>query len=276
VHDDITIRPLASLEDYEACGDFQEEIWGRGFSEKVPPAILMIANRLGGLAAGAFDRKGNLRGFVFGLTGLMDGRPVHWSDMLAVRAGGRDAGLGTRLKRYQRQVLLERGVVDVRWTFDPLQGRNAHVNFSKLGITCREYVENMYGQTDSPLHRGVGTDRLVASWDLDSERVVSRLKSALLVPSLAELAEAPRVLPVRKGGKFPVPGDPVLDLADRRILLAVPGDIEPIMEREMALAIRWREATRRAFVHYFSRGYEAREFLRGGFVSLYLLERNAA
>ena len=30
------------------------------------------------------------------------------------------------------------------------------MNFSKLGIVSREYVENMYGQTDSPLHQGRG------------------------------------------------------------------------------------------------------------------------
>ena len=58
--DGSTIRPLSSLEEYEACAGFQEEIWGQGFSEKVPPAILMIANRLGGLTAGAFSPDGTM------------------------------------------------------------------------------------------------------------------------------------------------------------------------------------------------------------------------
>ena len=115
--DGSTIRPFASLEEYEACAAFQEEIWGRGFSERVPPAILMIANRLGGLAAGAFAEDGTLDGFVFGLTGLLDGKLVHWSDMLGVRPGIRDTGLGTRLKGYQRAVLMERGITEMRWTF---------------------------------------------------------------------------------------------------------------------------------------------------------------
>ena len=173
--DGMTIRPIASLEEYETCAEFQEEIWGRGFSEKVPPAILMIANRLGGLAAGAFTTDGTLEGFVFGLTGVIDGKLVHWSDMLGVRPGGRDSGLGTRLKGYQRAVLLEKGIREMRWTFDPLQGRNAHVNFAKLGIVSREYVESMYGDTDSPLHR-IGTDRLIATWEMDSPRVIERMK----------------------------------------------------------------------------------------------------
>lgn len=272
MYDNLTIRPFASLEECQACADFQEEIWGRGFSEKVSAAILMIANRLGGLAAGAFDDAGSLHGFVFGLTGVMDGHPVHWSDMLAVRDAGRDRGLGTRLKLYQRDVLSGRGVHDMRWTFDPLQGRNAHVNFSKLGIICREYVENMYGETDSPLHRGIGTDRMVALWLMNSSRVVSRLEGTGKPPSLEDLPGATTVLPWKSGGRFPSPGTGVLGLQEPRLLVTVPAVLEDVMRVELPLAVEWREATREVFLHYFSRGYAAREFLRGDVVSYYLLE----
>ncbi len=288
--DRLILRPFASLEEYDACAAFQEEVWGRGFSEKVPSAILMIANRLGGLAAGAFDESGVLHGFVIGLTGVMDGKLVHWSDMLAVRENRKDRGLGTRLKRYQRDVMLGRGVWEMRWTFDPLQGRNAHVNFSKLGIVSREYVENMYGQTDSPLHRGVGTDRLLAIWSLDSERVESRMEMNAAVEEGAEVgggretgarsrdvstlrdfAEVPRILPIHESGTFPTPVSPALGLKDPFLLLPIPTVIDTIMDADMSLAIRWREATREAFVHYIARGYEVREFFRGEPTSFYLL-----
>jgi len=279
---DLTIRPFASHEDYEACTNFQEEVWGEGFSEKVSAAILKIANRLGGLAAGAFDDEGLLHGFVFGLTGVVDGSLVHWSDMLAVRSQGRDLGLGTRLKLYQRDFLLERGVREMRWTFDPLQGRNAHVNFSKLGVVCREYVENMYGQTDSPLHRGIGTDRLVATWQMESERVEARLSGEAEESPLAKDPQTFRkalgssdgpvdVLPLVESGSLSIPGEPVLGLDGPSLRLAVPGFIDGMMESDLPLAVRWREATRKAFLHYFSRGYEAVEFTRGDPVSSYLL-----
>jgi predicted GNAT superfamily acetyltransferase len=268
---DLSIRPFSSRSEYEACTDLQEEVWGRGFSEKVSAAILMIANKIGGLAAGAFDEEGVLRGFVFGITGVMDGRLVHWSDMLAVRDGERDLGLGTRLKRYQREVLLDRGVSDMRWTFDPLQGRNAYVNFTKLGCVSREYVENMYGETDSPLHRGIGTDRLVAIWHLDSQRVESRLSGGVPDSSTGSFPDLPWVLPVLESGDFASPGVPVLGLNDQEILLPVPSVIDTLMAEAMPLAIRWREATRKAFLAYLSRGYEIREFLRGKEVSAYLL-----
>ncbi len=268
---DLVIRPFSSPEEYRACTDLQEEVWGLGFSEKVSAAILMIANRLGGLAAGAFDEGGGLRGFVFGLTGVIDGRLVHWSDMLAVRSEGRDRGLGTLLKRYQREVLLGRGVREMRWTFDPLQGRNAYVNFGKLGCVSSEYVENMYGETDSPLHRGIGTDRLVATWLMDSERVESRLAGHFSGSLPGAFPDLPSVLPVDKGEAYPAPGAPILGLGDERVLIPVPSVIDTLMAEAMPLAGRWRESTREAFAHYLSRGYEVREFLRGEKVSAYLL-----
>jgi len=260
------------MDDYQACSDLQEEVWGHGFSERVPPAILMIANRLGGLSAGAFDEAGALHGFVFGLTGLIDGDLVHWSDMLAVHPAIRDQGLGTQLKWYQREVLLERGIRRMHWTFDPLQGRNAYVNFSKLGIVSTKYVEEMYGQTDSPLHDGVGTDRLVATWEMDSDRVRRRLAGDDRSSATQEFRNLPRILQVAEGGGPPSPGNADLGATDPRLLLNVPGEINAMMEEDLSLAIRWREATRLPFLHYLGRGYEVREFVRSGAVSGYVLE----
>ena len=167
-----TIRPFETMKDFEECVRFQEETWGQRFSERVSVAILKVSQRLGGIAAGAYDDEGGLAGFVFGITGVQAGEVVHWSDMLAVRPESRDAGLGFQLKAYQRETLLEIGVTRVYWTFDPLESKNAHLNLNKLGAVAGEYVMDMYGQTDSPLHRGIGTDRLVPTWSLDSNRVI--------------------------------------------------------------------------------------------------------
>ena len=60
-------------------------------------------------------------------------------------------------------------VTSVRATFDPLRSRNAHLNF-RLGVTADRYLRDFYGETTSPLHRGIGTDRLWVSWDLGSGR----------------------------------------------------------------------------------------------------------
>ena len=131
----VTIRPLQSQADYAACVALQHETWGPGFGEAVPPAILNVAQRVGGVAAGAFDDAGALLGFVFGLTGVERGRVVHWSDMLAVRAGLRDAGIGRALKAWQREAARAAGASVMYWTYDPLVARNAYLNFMRLGVT---------------------------------------------------------------------------------------------------------------------------------------------
>ena len=119
---------------------------------------------LGGVAAGAWDERGSLIGFVFGITGIEGGRPVHWSDMLAVRPAFRDVGLGWRLKIYQRRVLLERGVRSCYWTFDPLESRNAYLNFSKLGAVAVPIDPAVTGSSipDAASHLDLFPARVVA------------------------------------------------------------------------------------------------------------------
>jgi len=294
------IRAFASPEDYRACVELQEATWGEGFSERVSPAILQVGQILGGVSAGAFDEDDRLVGFVFGLTGVRDGRAVHWSDMLAVRPEIRDAGLGRRLKEYQRGELLARGIDTMYWTFDPLQSRNAHLNITRLGAVVGEYRVNMYGESDSPLHQGIGTDRFVALWLMDSERVRSRLGEEVgsgsrrassgeapappdegSVPQTAGTStpaarEAPFALAAEDGSAgHPRPGSPELSLGNDAVRVAIPSDVGSLMTDDMALAVRWREATRAVFERYLSDGYEVVEFERGRSTSDYLLARRA-
>ncbi|MYI47178.1 MAG: GNAT family N-acetyltransferase, partial [Gemmatimonadetes bacterium] len=160
-----TIRPVETRAEYESCVELQRETWGRSFSDVVPVSMMGIAVKMGGICLGAFDRSGELLGFVFGVTGPKDGETAHWSHMLAVRGEARNAGIGRQLKMAQRAALAEQGVETVYWTFDPLVARNAHFNLNRLGATIAEFVPDMYGASDSDLHR-LGTDRFVARWSL--------------------------------------------------------------------------------------------------------------
>lgn len=269
------IRALREIEELRACVALQEETWGHGFSERVPLSLLKVVQMVGGVAAGAFDEKGRLDAFIFGLTGVRDGELVHWSDMLAVRRGVRDRGLGTCLKLYQRSFLLDRGIRKVLWSVDPLQARNAQLGFAKLGIIVREYIRDMYGQSDSPLHRGIGTDRFVALWQLDSPRVVQRLEQGPTREANVS-SDIPAALDVRLDRVLPEPDEVRLDLDGGRVTVAIPEDISEIMAESIELALAWREATRAAFLHYLERGYEVREVLKGERATRYVLLRGSS
>lgn len=102
--------------------------------------------------------------------------------MLAVRESYRNQGIGEKLKLFQKETLLSRGVDRIYWSFDPLEAKNAHLNFNHLGVYVREFVADMYGETSSPLH-STGTDRLIAIWDLKRKRRAYPIDERVAVPS---------------------------------------------------------------------------------------------
>jgi len=272
--DPVDIRPLRTQDELLACVELQRATWGAAFSDLVPASILKVSQRVGGIAAGAFDARGRLLGFVFGLTGVERGRVVHWSDMLAVREEARDLGLGRQLKEYQRDAVRALGGTVIYWTYDPLVARNAHLNFNKLGVRVVEYVEEMYGETDSDLHRGLGTDRFIVAWP-----VARHESEALAVESrglAAERSPAVREAPVLNadladGGVPHLPA--VARTRPRYARVIVPRDIIALRSAVPDLAGRWRQSTRRAFQWAMSRGYSVRGVYAddGGAWSYYVL-----
>src|SRR5690606_18393676 len=238
VNDGIVVRPLTSRAELEACAALQQQVWGADFSERVPPTTLWLARRLGGVVSGAFDPDGRLVGFVFGMTGVEHGRPVHWSDMLAVLPEHWNRGVGQRLKQHQREEALRLGVETIYWTFDPLESKNAYLNLSRLGGVASEYWRDAYGQTDSPLHRGIGTDRLVIEWRIASPRVVQRLAGDRPAPTFADIEPLPAVNDVRPAAHGLESTEPDLGLAAERVRLVIPAEIQELKTASPALADR--------------------------------------
>lgn len=270
--DEITIRPLESRDDFLQCVALQHETWGDDFEERVPPSILQVAQKVGGVAAGAFDAEGRLVGFVFGISGVRGGRPVHWSDMLAVREGAQSRGLGVRLKAYQRAALLEQGIEVAYWTYDPLEAGNANFNINRLAAYPVEYVLNMYGHVPGRLHAGLTTDRFVVEWRLTDPRV-----DAMLAGTPPAETEAGGVVPIVNSeivDGAPAPCEPELAGA-ARVWVEIPWDIQAVKKMSMETARAWRANTQRALTHYLGHGYRVSGFPRDpeGRRCFYLLQR---
>ncbi len=267
----LVIRPFASHADRAQCVALQELTWGKDFTEKIPAAMLLVAQKTGGVCAGAFDSAGQMLGFVFGVTGVQDGTLMHWSDMLAVHPDARGQHLGERLKEHQRAHCRALGIRTIYWTFDPLVARNAHLNLSRMGARVHEFVPAMYGEgTNSPLQGDMPTDRFVVAWPVDP---------AEAAPALAALP-ADTVLAVDADARMPGGGatttDPGAALWPEvpAVGIRVPRDISALAAAEIGAARRWRFATRAAFSHYLSRGYRVAGFCADSDGGTYLLHRS--
>ena len=162
------IRDVSEIDELHAIEALQKEVWGVADLEVLPAIHMIAAREVGAIIIGAFDAH-QLIGFVYGFPGFEGEHRVIHSDMLAVREAYRDRGVGRALKLAQRDAALAQGVDRITWTFDPLQPRNAYLNFVHLGVTADRYLHDFYGDTTSPLHQH-GTDRLWVTWDLSRER----------------------------------------------------------------------------------------------------------
>jgi predicted GNAT superfamily acetyltransferase len=173
----VEIRSCHALEEFHACVELQREIWGEADREVEPATMFVMAAHTGGQVIGAYASN-VLVGFILAVAGVRERTPYLHSHMAGVRVGYRDQGLGRKLKLFQRDEALQRGIGLIEWTFDPLEVRNAHFNFNRLGAISRRYLPNLYGVTTSPLHRGLRTDRLLAEWHLEDPAVIAKIASA--------------------------------------------------------------------------------------------------
>lgn len=171
---EIVVRACRTTDEMDECVQMQGEVWGFQTSDIIPRRMFVVASKIGGQVIGAFDGA-EMVGFAMAIPGVRNGAPYLHSHMLAVREGYRDAGLGRRLKLFQREEALGRGITLMEWTFDPLQFKNAHLNLAKLGAIVRRNTRSFYGITTSSLQAGLPTDRLHAEWWLSSARVESFL-----------------------------------------------------------------------------------------------------
>jgi predicted GNAT superfamily acetyltransferase len=251
--DGITTEVLHGIAQAREVERLQLEVWGGDEVGVVPSHAVLIVSDYGGILLGA-KHDGALVGFAFGFLARSEGTLFHASHMLGVLPAYQHKGIGATLKWRQREVALGQGLDLMRWTFDPLEARNAYFNFHKLGTVCRLYRPDYYGPMEDALNRNLPTDRLVVEWHL---RDAGRGHD---FP-----AERQTILQNREGR-------PELRIDDivpgRPIAIEIPRDVQTIKREAPDTALSWRLAVRQAFSVAFDSGYEACDFRDGEYVLL--------
>lgn len=206
--DKIVIRECQTVDELGECVSLQREVFALPEIELSPVRHFIVTKNAGGWTLGAYDGK-ELVGFVLSVPAFLRGEPAFYSHMTGVRPQYQSYGIGARLKWAQRERALSEGVRFIKWTFQPVQARNAFFNLEKLGAIVSEYQPNFYG-TDYSATPGRGTrigldsDRLFAEWDLSGDKT----KALAGGETFTETAEAAREIEIPNNWNALVEADP--------------------------------------------------------------------
>ena len=262
----ITIRDLETFDDLKQIVAVEREVWKLSDLDTMPLALTIATREAGGVWLGAFDGT-KLVGFAFGFLGIEGKRAAVHSHMLAVREPYRSLNLGYKLKLAQRERVLGMRVgnlqiAEITWTFDPLQSRNAHLNFAKLGVVSDSYKVDFYGpETSSALHRN-GTDRLWVRWPIISQRVQDRLQGKDPRPDMLRTLKSLSPLVSLSNDGRPHRANLADAFDSQRTSIEIPSDIGYVERKDPALAREWRLQTRWAFTAALKAEFFVAEFCR--------------
>jgi predicted GNAT superfamily acetyltransferase len=177
----LDFRELRTADELAPLPAFEKLIWG-GENEMVSVNVLVATISEGGMVIGAFDdtaATARLVGVVYGFP-TREAHVLH-SHYLAVAPELRRSGLGAELKMRQRDWCLAHDITGMRWTFDPLQLGNAHLNMRTLGAVGVSYHVNHYG-TLGGINGSLPSDRLTVYWALEGPRFHGREQVTVDVP----------------------------------------------------------------------------------------------
>jgi len=246
--EEIQIRECTTIEEFDSCVALQREAFGLPDLEISPRRHLIVSRQAGGWTLAAFVAN-RMIGFVHHLAAVRNDEVYGYSHMMAVAKDYQNKGIGARLKWAQRERALTEGRTFIKWTWDPMQARNAHFNLNRLGVTVDSYGDNFYGTDyfadptqaleDRP---GLQSDRLFARWNLSSPRVIA------LGSGLSPAMEA----------------EPVASVA-------IPAEWSALVKRDTVRAREVQARVRSEFKEAFARGLVCAAFERGDEESRYLL-----
>ncbi|WP_031478314.1 chorismate synthase [Streptomyces bicolor] len=254
----LTIRTVHDVAGFAAVADYFSDVWQtpRTAPPLLPETLHSLAHA-GGAVHAAYDGE-RLAGACVAVFGPPAAREIY--SLLAAA----EQGLGVRLKQAQRAWAVEHGARTMRWTFDPLVGRNARFNFVKLGAEGTEYLVDFYGPMADGVNDGDETDRLAVTWDL-------------IAPGSAHDSADTRDRDAAPTTDTAPDGGPLArrDPRGRYVWCRVPDDIVALRAADPAPALAWRRAVRDVFTKAFADGFTATGMSRDGWYTLTRREASA-
>ncbi|UOF90653.1 GNAT family N-acetyltransferase [Fodinisporobacter ferrooxydans] len=274
----ISYRVVTDLAAISDIVHLQEQVWAANVVTSLPQLVAAIHH--GGVVIGAFAED-VVVGFCYGFPGFHNGEIYLFSHMMGIDQAYRDLGIGRQLKFEQRTWALTHGYTKIRWTFDPLEARNAYLNIMKLGGYVDTYIEAYYGEMSDPINKGLPTDRFLLEWDLHAKSVEQAAQGQSLAdpawnsyPSLVHFEPALGGVFARPLGFYQKDFAQSLQGNEDGFLLPVPVNIHSIKQQQPELAKEWRFALRHACTEAFQNGCRITGMLRReGPVHAYVLQR---
>ncbi|WP_031225830.1 chorismate synthase [Streptomyces roseochromogenus] len=250
----VTIRTVHDVASLAAVADHFSDVWQTPRTAPPYPAeVLHSLVHSGGAVHAAYDGQ-RLAGASVAVLGAGNGT---YSLVAAA-----ERGLGHAVKLAQRDWAVALGARTMRWTFDPLVGRNARFNLVKLGATGTEYLVDFYGSMTDGVNDGDESDRLTVTWELGAPTASYDVAPPGIEPRGPVTVTAPD-------------GGPLARRDERHIWCRVPEDIVKLRAADPALALRWRHAVREVLLTAFAEGFRATGMSRDGWYTLTLGEAGA-
>ena len=238
----IELKRIKKIDDFKKITEIQRSAWGFLDLDIEPHHVMTRVQKYGGLVHGLFYH-GELVGYTYALIGRWNGEYFIYSHQAAVKKEHQDKGFGFLLKKAQREEVQKMGYQVMRWNFDPLESMNAFFNIHRLGIVSVEYERDIYGMGESGLHKGLPTDRLIATWRLDSDRVVQKMEK-----------KDPVILE-------DVPKKNLENFTHPTAYIEIPKNIRALKAAGLNEALEWRMKTRNFFESAFENGYAVEAFV---------------
>jgi predicted GNAT superfamily acetyltransferase len=254
----IRLRELRNPAEFAAASLVAKAAWSFPDLMVPPPPDMITATHSGGMTAGAFEGD-LLLAFVHAVPRTNLGQPAIHSHLLAVRPDAQRRGLSVRLKLFQREWCLARGIGLVTWTYDPFMLRNARLNLVKLGAIAPVFLPNFYGPVGG-IYGELPSDRFEVHWRLESPAVerAARGEISELAPAKAAL------LPVVLGGRVP---------SANRVLLPFPAGFPGNFRDDPAAGSAARRRFGRTASALFARRFEAVSVVEQDGGPAYVLDR---